>query len=636
MTTTIKITELPAATQLTGTDVLPVVQNNVTKKVDVEELRGYTNILDFGLIADDVNAGPTNNARIQVAVASGKPLYWPKGVYTFTSQIKVGLTNFTCKWKGAGVNDVTIRAGDGFSSQALIYVEASTVDGQPVGKTFDVLFEDIAFDGRGGVSRSPLSGLVYGMYVNWAHFMKINRCSFYGFNGDTSDASVGLYIGAWTGSAPTFNQMITIAESQFTFCSNGIISGGVDQAGNGGGDNNVMTVINTRIGGFTQGSGTIGIHLQNGYTSRIVGTDVETHEVGIKNSSGYNYVSETLAEQNATDLEVTGGFVASEANNFPQIEDLQYQGSIQLGRNGYINFSQVLGAPQNLIIDGTFESSLYTSAFYTGEVRARSSSANYDGAYNRNILYAPGNPSSATRANCVLNPSANVLDGWHTVIVRAKNAVAGQGSALRMFIDSAWYTESIGLLVNGSVVDYLEIGNYIGVAGNHRSGTLTDDWRIYAAFVKFNGSTVANLPIQIQGEAAAVDFVGIFKGMVGYIPSPTTSFDVTVDIAGISPGNTVSIANLNALPTSVGVVIDSISAGATRRIAGLYHTLENSVSAGYSYNTSLNNTWGYSTNSTTSNDHVFINTQCNVLYFQRAAAHPAGSKLSTTIKLLPV
>jgi hypothetical protein len=598
------------------------------------------NVLDYGVVANDSSAGVANNAAILVANASGKRLFWPAGTYTFASRIKVGSVNNTSQWFGAGIGKTILEPALSFTDTEFIRVEASTTDNDPTEKTFNVLFEDMTFNGRGVTFRSPVSSILYGMYVNWAHFMKINRCEFYGWNGSSTNSSVGLYMGAWYDGASTFNQMNTIQECQFSYCSNGIISGGTNKQEQFGGDNNAGTIMNTRVGGFGSSNGySIGIELKGGYTNRIVGCDVESNTIGIANRARYNYISETLAEQNEVDLQVDFGndsFVSCDGCNFPQIEDGLYQGSNQFGRNGYINFMQSLGAPENLLIDGTFESALYTSAFYAGEVKARLSDAAFSGAYNRNVLYAVGAVSSATRANMVVDPNNNRPEGWHTIIVRAKRYDDAVGSALRMYIDPTTYTEQLGLGINGSVVDYLEIGNYTLVAGNHRSGSLTEDWRIYAAFVRFNGGVVQNIPVQIQGGAAAVDFVGMFKGMVGYIPAPRTEFDVVRDIGGVSPGSSVTIADLNCYPTACNMIVDSISVGATRRIAGLQHNLENGVSTGYSYNTALNNTWGYNTATTASNDHIFINTQSALLWLQRAASYSAGTKLQTTIKLLPI
>ncbi len=598
------------------------------------------NVLDFGVIPNDSAAGAANDAAIALAIASGKRLFWPEGTYTFNSRIKVGSVNKTSQWCGAGIRKTILKPSLTFTDTEFIRVENSTTDNDPIEKTFDVLFEDMTFDGLGADTRSPVSSILYAMYVNWAHYMKINRCEFYGFNGNASNTSVGLYMGAWQNGAPDFNQMNTIQECQFTFCSNGIISGGTNEQEQFGGDNNACTIMNTRVGGFGAANGySIGIELKGGYTTRIVGCDVENNTVGILSATGYNYVSETLAEQNDTDFNVTdvsGSFVSCDACNFPQIEDSQYQLSNQFGLNGYMGFMQSLGAPRSLIIDGTFETPLYTSAFYGGEVKGRPSDAAFDGSYNRNVLYAVGNVSSTTRANLVVDPQHSALEGWHTIIVRAKRYAAATASALRMFIDPTVYTKQFGLGVNGSVVDYLEIGSFAFVADNHRSGSLTEDWRIYAAFVKFNGSTVKNIPVQIQGGAAVVDFVGLFPGMVGYIPAPTTEFFVSTNIGGVSPGATSTIVDFNCFPTACDMIIDSVSVGAVRRIAGLQHRLQNGTSAGYSYNTALNNTWGYNVGATATNDHIAINTQSNIEWFQRASAYPAGTPLQTHIKLLPI
>jgi len=599
------------------------------------------NVLDYGVVPNDNAAGAANDAAILLAIADGKRLFWPEGTYTFNSRIKVGFVNKTSQWVGAGIRKTILKPSLTFTDTEFIRVENSTVDNEPTEKTFDVLFEDMTFDGLGANTRSAVSSILYAMYVNWAHYMKINRCEFYGFNGDASNLSVGLYMGAWQNNAADFNQMNTIQECQFTFCSNGIISGGTNMQNQYGGDNNACTIMNTRVGGFGAVNGySIGIELKAGYTTRIVGSDVENNTIGIYNRSGYNYVSETLAEQNTFDLamnDVAGSFVSCDACNFPTIENVNYQRSNQFGLNGYMNFMQSLGAPRNLLIDGTFESPLYTSAFYGGEVKARTSDAAFVGAYNRNVLYAVGAGSSTIRANMVVDPQHSSLSGWHTIVVRAKRYASATASALRMYIDPATYTEQFGLGVNGSVVDYLEIGGFVLVADDHRSGSLNEEWRIYSAFVKFNGSVVKNIPVQIQGGDAVVDFVGLFPGQVGYIPAPTTEFFVSSNIGALSPGGSVAITDFNCFPTACQMEIDSVSFGAVRRIAGLVINLQNGTSQGFVYNTALNNTWGYNAGgNTATDDHIAINTQSNIEWFQRASAYPAGTPLQTHIRLLPI
>jgi hypothetical protein len=604
-------------------------------KVSYSMIQGEIgNVLDYGVVANDVTAGLANNVAIALAIASGKTLFWPAGTYTFASRIKVGSVNATAKWKGAGINDTILAPASTFTDTEFIRVESSTTDNSPTTKTFNVLFEDMTFSGLGGASRSSLP-ILYGMYVNWAHFMKINRCSFYGWNGSVSNSSVGLYIGAWANGTTTFNQMNTIQECEFTFCSNGIISGGTNKQSLYGGDNNAGTIMNTRIGGFGSANGySIGIELKGGYTNRIVGCDIESHTIGIINRGRYNYISETLAEQNDSDFETISGegsLVTVEACNFPLSNVQDYAYAQQFSRNGYLNFVQSLGQPENLIIDGTFESSLYTSTIYGGTVTARSASANYYGAYSRNFLYAPGAVSATTRANLIIDPANTYFNGWYTLMFRAKSP---SGASITIPINSSDYTEQIGIGQGGGGTDYLEIGNFILVAGGNRSGNVGDAWKIYAAFIKFDDATLTNLNLRVQNSDTYVDFVGLFKGMVGCIPAPRTQFDVATDISGIAPGSTATIVDLTAYPTSCNMIIDSLSVGAVRRIAGLQHTLQNGTSAGYSYNTVLNNTWGYNTATTASNDHISINTQSKLLWFQRASAYSSGTVLQSTIKLL--
>lgn len=62
------------------------------------------NVFDYKMIADDENAASNNDAAIQLAINSGKPLFWLKGVYTFSNRIKIGFVNATAKWFGTNFN----------------------------------------------------------------------------------------------------------------------------------------------------------------------------------------------------------------------------------------------------------------------------------------------------------------------------------------------------------------------------------------------------------------------------------------------------------------------------------------------------------------------------------------------------
>lgn len=101
----IKISELPAAsTPVASTDVVPALQNGVTKKAAINQLgflaagtsaatrtienklRDVVSVKDFGAVGDGITDDKT---AIQSAINSGFPIYFPKGTYKVASTLAV-------------------------------------------------------------------------------------------------------------------------------------------------------------------------------------------------------------------------------------------------------------------------------------------------------------------------------------------------------------------------------------------------------------------------------------------------------------------------------------------------------------------------------------------------------------------
>ena len=93
----IKISELPAAdTPLSASDVVPALQNGVTKKAAIDQfgflqsgtsavtrtiqnkLRDYVSVKDFGAVGDGV---ANDTVPVQNAINTGKSVYFPEGIY---------------------------------------------------------------------------------------------------------------------------------------------------------------------------------------------------------------------------------------------------------------------------------------------------------------------------------------------------------------------------------------------------------------------------------------------------------------------------------------------------------------------------------------------------------------------------
>jgi len=84
---TIKISQLPAATlPLTGAEVTPIVQSNVTKKVAVSALASAANVKAYGAVGDGV---ANDTAAFQAALAASTAVYVPGGTYKITSTLIV-------------------------------------------------------------------------------------------------------------------------------------------------------------------------------------------------------------------------------------------------------------------------------------------------------------------------------------------------------------------------------------------------------------------------------------------------------------------------------------------------------------------------------------------------------------------
>jgi hypothetical protein len=87
---TVKISQLPAATvPLAGTELLPIVQNDVTKKVAVSAVGSAVNVKSYGAVGD----GITNDAAaISLAItAAGEngTVFFPKGTYLVAATLQM-------------------------------------------------------------------------------------------------------------------------------------------------------------------------------------------------------------------------------------------------------------------------------------------------------------------------------------------------------------------------------------------------------------------------------------------------------------------------------------------------------------------------------------------------------------------
>jgi hypothetical protein len=119
---TIKISQLPAATgELTGVELVPIVQGGVTKKVVAAAFSDYVNVKAYGAVGDGVT---DDTAAIQAAInslTSGGALYFPTGTYR-SAALTVGSNNITFQLNdgavlkfptlGANIKAITVNANN--------------------------------------------------------------------------------------------------------------------------------------------------------------------------------------------------------------------------------------------------------------------------------------------------------------------------------------------------------------------------------------------------------------------------------------------------------------------------------------------------------------------------------------------
>jgi polygalacturonase len=175
----VKITDLPAATTpVSPSDVLPVVQNGVTKKTAINQLgfalpdtgaitrtiqsklSDVVSVKDFGAAGDGVT---DDTAAIQAAIDSlpnqtsnqgtvpeGGQIFFPAGVYKITSAINIGANDRSVEligagkgrsiinvaFQGVGINVSGTDTGAGYTKNFVLRdmrVQSTTVTNRPVG-----------------------------------------------------------------------------------------------------------------------------------------------------------------------------------------------------------------------------------------------------------------------------------------------------------------------------------------------------------------------------------------------------------------------------------------------------------------------------------------------------------------------
>ena len=165
--TTIKISQLPdASLPLTGTEVVPLDQAGVTKKVSIDDIGAnvLVSVKSYGATGDGVT---DDTAAIQAAINANKSVFFPAGTYKISTPIILSQNNFQI----VGVKGKSIIMGSG-GGAIQGYFQVATAFTAEVGIIANLVFDsDDATKARWGIY-SPT-----GVYLS--HLL-ISDCDFYG------------------------------------------------------------------------------------------------------------------------------------------------------------------------------------------------------------------------------------------------------------------------------------------------------------------------------------------------------------------------------------------------------------------------------------------------------------------------
>lgn len=174
----VKISELPAATlPLTGAELAPIVQGNVTKKATVNSLGPTVSVKAYGATGDGVT---DDTAAIQAACTAANGVFFPSGTYKITAPITLKSNNMVY---GEGASSVILYDGTATSQGALyansgsntVYVENLVVQNLKI---------------LGTVATAGFSEFIHLVAFHGVRNCLIDSCEIVGFRGD------GIIIGS--------------------------------------------------------------------------------------------------------------------------------------------------------------------------------------------------------------------------------------------------------------------------------------------------------------------------------------------------------------------------------------------------------------------------------------------------------
>lgn len=174
----VKISGLPAASlPLTGAELAPIVQGNITKKATVNSLGPTVNVKAYGATGDGVT---DDTAAIQAACTAANGVFFPSGTYKVTTPVTLKSNNFIY---GEGASSVILYTGTA-TSQGALYANsgsASTYVENLIVQNIKIL---------GTVSTAGFNEFIHLISFNGVRNCLIDNCEIVGFRGD------GIYIGS--------------------------------------------------------------------------------------------------------------------------------------------------------------------------------------------------------------------------------------------------------------------------------------------------------------------------------------------------------------------------------------------------------------------------------------------------------
>jgi hypothetical protein len=558
----------------------------------VRQYYDAVNVKWFGAIGD----GETDDTKaIQSAINNCSIVFLPKATYYTTSTIILS----TYKSKLIG-NYSEIK-----SSAAVI------IDINSNKNTDKVMYIDV--DSLRLISVNQ-DNILYGLRVNWGHYINITNCDFVNIYNDLNTA-VGVEINAESSTGTEWNMFIKISDCNFQRVDTGIsiLSG-----------TNNCYFENNRIDGVSIDT-SVGIDILGGYQNTFINNDIELCNIGINNQAGRQIFIGNLTEQNNTDV-VTHSNSSGIATFIGQDTVSLNSTSLinNVGPNGTLNNIFLNGATKNINIDPFYRTQLYNKANIVG------GTVSID-----NGLTIYSNTQYVVTAHEILLD--DIVSGWYTFTIKAK-ATNGGGLFIKLPNESNIEdTRFCNKKTNSEyLVELFEVNSMQQVIGKSRSPFLQTDYRIYSGSIKVTGTlTQRSIELAFTGLNTTIDveYISVNKGLIGTLPTDKRDITFITDVSGLADdGGIYIIEHLNyttGIITKISSFIDDFSC----RIADSLLKIANGSGQGLWYETGTN-TFGSATDTTNKNE-LYLNTQTGLLFYNRTGATlDSNLKLITTIEVI--